>query len=81
MFLDGHEGDTAMEIVVIGSTAARNEKQKKGLTRHYPPNGTFVEKRHHPSDRRQGVRDGVAVRFSFQHERRSSPDRRKSQAD
>lgn len=70
-----------MDIVVIGNTAVKNEKQKNRATRIVVNKNTFVEKRRNRLDRRQSIRDGVVVRFSYRQDRRTVPDRRQRQTD
>lgn len=70
-----------MDIVVIGNTAVKNEKQKNRTTRMVVNKSTFLEKRRNRLDRRQSVRDGVVVRFSYRQDRRRVADRRQRQTE
>jgi hypothetical protein len=65
-----------MDIVVIGSTLLRNEKQKKTIARVPGQKTHFKERRRTPRDRRKSVRDGVVVSLSYRNDRRKQPDRR-----
>jgi hypothetical protein len=67
-----------MDIVVINSTFVRNEQPKKRTTRVPRKAPNFVEKRRNRTDRRKSVRDGVVVSLSYQNDRRTGPDRRRT---
>ncbi len=67
-----------MDIVVIGSSLVRNQKQKKRTARTPAKKAKFVEKRRNLVDRRKSVRDGVVVSLSYPNDRRINPDRRQA---
>jgi hypothetical protein len=70
-----------MDIVVINSTFVKNEEPKKPATRIPGKKSKFMEKRRNRTDRRKSVRDGVVVRLSYQNDRRTGTDRRRTQND
>jgi len=67
-----------MDIVVISSAFVRNEEPKKQVTRVPAKKSKFVDKRRNRTDRRKSVRDGVVVSLSYQKDRRTRPDRRRT---
>ena len=70
-----------MDIVTIGSSQVRNEKQQKRTVRVPTKKAKFVEKRRNRVDRRKSVRDGVVVSLSYRNDRRVNPDRRRATTD
>jgi len=70
-----------MDIVVINSAFVKNEEPKKPVTRIPGKKSKFMDKRRNRADRRKSVRDGVVVRLSYQNDRRTGTDRRRTQAD
>ena len=70
-----------MDIVVINSAFVKNEAPKKRATRVPGKKSSFAEKRRNRTDRRKSVRDGVVVSLSYQKDRRTGTDRRRTQAD
>jgi len=67
-----------MDIVVINSAFVRNEEPKKRVTRIPGKKMNFTEKRRNQTDRRKCVRDGVVVSLSYQNDRRTGSDRRRT---
>ncbi|WP_372680393.1 hypothetical protein [Desulfosarcina sp.] len=67
-----------MDIVLINSAFVRNEEPKKRPTRVPGKKLNFTEKRRNRTDRRKSVRDGVVVSLSYQNDRRTGSDRRRT---
>ena len=65
--------------IVIGKVSSAS---KNPLTQHQADNNArhapLRERRKRKHDRRKSVRDGVIVRLSYKHDRRSGRDRRKA---
>jgi hypothetical protein len=70
-----------MDIVVIGSAFVKYEQPKKRAPRLPGKKAGIVEKRRNRTDRRRSVQEGVVVSLSYTKDRRTRPDRRRTDAD